>query len=256
MFIRFLCALNFDHFFFLTFLVLAFIRIAFARNRWPFEEIGIVVCDVLVIPLGNIQIAVVSARKLALNQNTPDAMNVPMNRLVCFRLYAAFFMFQSIVQNESFVNIRIDINLFNSFFWTDLTFFKCLFLLGRHPNCKCEKEGYAYDDYLRYCGKLCDDGFSIYPNCVCESFYKHFLDKNTLKCMPFGYADRPCPPNAVGKSPDCRCLQEYHFFIPYGWGCFNEYAMGNATISCKDSKCRQFVTSNGVEPKAFLQIFW
>lgn len=109
---------------------------------------------------------------------------------------------------------------------------------------------------MRYCGKLCEDGISIHPNCKCETFYKHFLKKISNKCMQFGYADRPCPPNAIGKSPHCHCLQDYHFFIPYGWGCFTEYSMKDAKISCKDSECTQFTTGNEVEPKAFLDIFW
>lgn len=125
----------------------------------------------------------------------------------------------------------------------------------RYPNCKCEKENYGYDTYLRYCGERCEDGETIHPHCTCEPFYKHFLEKTTNKCKPFGYANRSCPPNAIGTSPHCHCLQDYHFFIPTR-GCFREYSIAKSTISCKDSKCRQFVTNNGIDPKPFLDIFW
>ncbi|XP_031619942.1 multiple epidermal growth factor-like domains protein 11 [Contarinia nasturtii] len=127
--------------------------------------------------------------------------------------------------------------------------------IGHHPNCKCENKDHVYDPGLRFCNHPCEDGVNVSPFCTCPTYYKHHLVRETGKCEPYAYVGRPCPPYAIGKGPNCHCLQTGHFFITYGWGCFTEYSVGGVTFSCKDSNCSQLLSSAEIEPKSIIRNF-
>lgn len=119
----------------------------------------------------------------------------------------------------------------------------------------CENKGDVYDSSLRFCGAACEDGIRAHPLCTCESFYKFFLHKESRKCQSFTYEDRPCPPNAIGKSPNCHCVQDKHFFVPYGWGCFEEYEIGGKIFSCEDDRCKHFSNFSRDELHGFWNLY-
>lgn len=125
-----------------------------------------------------------------------------------------------------------------------------LFLIGKYPNCECHSRDHIYDRKSNQCEVPCENGHDIYPNCDCGNELKFYFDIKTRKCQPYATPDRPCPPTAVGStavgsSPDCHCLQYGSFFIPYGWGCFNDknvfiYHGGMLTQICTGPLCDRF----------------
>lgn len=153
------------------------------------------------------------------------------------------------------------INRFLTFYFINRSFFILIsskFILqfsGRHPNCKCTNRDHVYDPSLRYCDLQCDDGVNVSPFCTCKTYYKHFHVRKTAKCRPYAYPDRPCPPFAIGKSPNCHCLQDGHVFIDYAWGCFKEYSVKGFTVSCSEANCNNLLTLSEIEPRRLIRVF-
>lgn len=125
---------------------------------------------------------------------------------------------------------------------------------GRYPNCVCENTHHIYDKSNKQCNIPCENGINSYPNCGCVNPLKEYVDKTTGKCVPYARAGRPCPPAAIGISPDCHCLQEGYYFIPYGWGCFNKHFVGFIDwIGCTGPFCDDLY-EQGIDPKLLLSL--
>lgn len=93
---------------------------------------------------------------------------------------------------------------------------------GKYPNCTCRERNHLFSAYINQC----------YPDCFEPS--KTLLEFDMTKCAErYGYAGRPCPPNSIGISPDCKCFGG-KTFVPYGWGCFDISVFAFGIQNCQN----------------------
>ncbi|XP_037033965.1 uncharacterized protein LOC119072778 [Bradysia coprophila] len=115
--------------------------------------------------------------------------------------------------------------------------------IGKYPNCTCNERDHLFSAYRNFC----------YPDCLEPSITG--LEFNMTNCVNrYAYPGRQCPPNSIGTSPNCKCIEDGKTFYTYGWGCHDIGDIAFGLQYCPNKREKWPQCSVSIDPKVTLSL--